>query len=420
MSMQTYTEAVENVLRAEMIDRPDMLLLRVGGYPALAESEQEICLSRDLNAAPISIALGAAMAGAYPVLDLRMAGSTTPVTLPEACPPMTILMNRQDADQEASLTGLRRFAPKNIRQAAGFLRAALRAGAACLMLMDDSLAEQPEEVPDDPDFMLVPPDSAADELAPIPPESAAQDITPSSEAFESIPENTDPSVEILESVPEDDESSVDVRIPDGENAGPSVETLAPIFKDDSSVEAQIPARESAKAMEEAPVSAPEEDDTAAGFSESSPEDTFSPKESPTEQPDTSAAALVDVPTPAGEPPVFPPMAQRSISFDDEMLRSLCARLEAPRALILERCLNRLRERHGGFEWFMDELAESGETAFLPPEQQPALLWLGADRLTVCYDPRRLGHAEAAALLRDVRRYVEQPILLIYDKECDPA
>ncbi len=411
MSMQTYTEAVENVLRAEMNDRPDLLLLRVGGYPALAESEQEICLSRELNAAPISIALGAAMAGAYPVLDLRMAGSTPPVTLPEACPPMTILMNRQDEAKETSLPGLRRFVPKTVRQAAGFLRAALRAGAACLMLMDGSLAEQAEEVPDDPDFMLVPPDSAADEFEMHNLESAEEDMEPSPETFEPIPENTDSSVEIFESVIEDDESAAETWISAEENA--DVIEEAPVSVQEDTVDSR-----------DALNQAPEDADSPAAFSEASPEDNPSSNAAPSESPDTAAAAPMDVPAPASEtpaaPPVFPLLAQRSIPFNDEMLRSLCARLEAPRTLLLERCMNRLHERHGAFEWSIDELAVSDEIAFLPPEQQPAMLWLGANRLTVCYDPRRLGHAEAAALLRDARRYVEQPILLIYDKERDPA
>ena len=66
----------------------------------------------------------------------------------------------------------------------------------------------------------------------------------------------------------------------------------------------------------------------------------------------------------------------------------------------------------------EAMALSGEAAFLPPEEENAAVWLGSDMLTISYDPAYMAHEEAAKLLRAVKRVLEMPLLLIYDKEYD--
>ena len=110
------------------------------------------------------------------------------------------------------------------------------------------------------------------------------------------------------------------------------------------------------------------------------------------------------------------LAMRSLTIDPTALDTLCTQLEAPRGLIVRYCMEILYPDFSCFTWEYDEDALPGETAFLPPEAEPAFLWLGRDRLTVCCDARQLAPQAAARLLRAAARLIQNPLLLIYDKE----
>ena len=83
-----------------------------------------------------------------------------------------------------------------------------------------------------------------------------------------------------------------------------------------------------------------------------------------------------------------------------------------------RCMEHAVKNAAAFDWMFEPDAEEGECAFPAPAGEKAMLWLGYDRLSISYDAEKLSHAQAGALLRAVRRVVEKPELLIYDKECE--
>lgn len=114
--------------------------------------------------------------------------------------------------------------------------------------------------------------------------------------------------------------------------------------------------------------------------------------------------------------IFP--AARQTVCDLSALRSLCDLLQMEEAELVERCAGHVLPVYGGFELHYEPDAPESEAALIPPEEEAASIWLGSDRLTVTYDPAHMPHADAAKLLRAVKRVLEKPQLLIYDKEYD--
>jgi hypothetical protein len=93
-------------------------------------------------------------------------------------------------------------------------------------------------------------------------------------------------------------------------------------------------------------------------------------------------------------------------------------LGMPEEKLACRCIEHAVKNAAAFDWMFEPDAEEGECAFPAPAGEKAMLWLGYDRLSISYDAEKLSHAQAGALLRAVRRVVEKPELLIYDKECE--
>ncbi len=109
-------------------------------------------------------------------------------------------------------------------------------------------------------------------------------------------------------------------------------------------------------------------------------------------------------------------ASRMVSYDPAKLDALCAELNAPMNALVEKCVLRVYERFPDFECRFEEDALDGECAFLPPEQENAAVWIGRDALSIVYDAEKVSHDAAARRLRDIRRLLNKPALLIYDGE----
>lgn len=375
MSFKTFQEAIESVLYREAALRDELIVLRPGARHALDDSERDVALPR-LGPSAFSIALGAALAGMRPVLDLRNEPFTTsmlfdeissrPISLHQG---MTVILPAEDAGLLKSLPIMQILSPANPRQAAGFTRAALRSEKFTLLLCNPELADEEDEIPDDDDFMLLPADAAGTDEAGQPEEP--QIAGPAEDGYFS-PADSTLSKEELE-----DDMHVGKLLP----YQPEPEACC----NPSAPDSVQPAEEDCPA--------------APAF----PQD--APGESVPDFPAANAAAPSS-------------LAMRSLTIDPTALDTLCAQLEAPRGLLVRYCMDVLYPDSAYFTWEYDEDALPGETAFLPPESEPAFLWLGRDRLTLCYDANQLAPQAAVRLLRAAARLIQNPLLLIYDKERD--
>lgn len=353
MSKKTYVEAIEFVLDAELDARGDLICLRPGARRALEEAERDVPLPR-MGGASVSMALGAFLQGMHPVLDLRQESGAAQLlkeailALPAGTEPvMTIIACAQDGLEE--LPGAYVFAPRTPRQAAGFMRSALKMKRLTLILADQALFAEEDEIPEDRGFTLLPLDEEAEALTEEKAAGegeAAEGICAEAEAEgagESLPEEGDPQ--------------------------------------------QARERAEEAAYEEA-------------------------------EADPAPVVRIYAETPEKKAGSFPGM--RQTACDLSQVRLLCAMLEMEAEDLIGRCAGHVLPVCGGFEMHYEADAPEGEAAFIPPEEEGASLWLGYDRLTVSYDPAQMAHDEAARLLRAVKRVLERPQLLIYDKEYDEA
>mgnify|MGYP006995797878 FL=1 len=110
-------------------------------------------------------------------------------------------------------------------------------------------------------------------------------------------------------------------------------------------------------------------------------------------------------------PVVP--AFRTRRYDPAELERTARLLNVPRETLLRLCC---RCAEALAEIVIEADAESGEIACLPPLEKAACLWVGADRLSICWDPARLDGGAARALLQDAAAYLTLPAHLILDKE----
>ena len=373
---KTYLEAIEYVLDAELDARPDLICFRPGARRALEEDGRDVPLPR-MGAKSFSVALGAALQGMHPVLDLMQESGAAELLkeafleLPAgASPAITILACAQE--ELCELPGAYVLRPETPRQAAGFMRAALRMNRLTLLLADQALFAEADEIPEDRGFTLLPLEEEAEE---------AEEET---------------------AAPEEDEEAAALA---EEEAYEETETPA---EAEGEEEAAVISGEEAPAGEE-DCGEPEAEESAAAAAEE--EAACMAPEAPEEQP----AAEEEAPQAKKE---YAFLASRQTACDLSALRALCALLEMDEEILARRCAGHVLPVCGGFELHAEVDAPAGEAAFIPPEEESASLWLGTDMLTVSYDPAQMAHAEAAKLLRAVKRVLEKPQLLIYDKEYD--
>lgn len=382
MSIMNFLEAINFVLESEMERQEHLMILRPGARRALDESDREIALPH-LGDASFSIALGAAMSGLHPVLDLRHEEDQLALLidalaeLPSGLvPDLTIIVDAADADGLIEHPDLRLFHPENPRQAAGLMRSALRNGGMTLFVADLALSDLTDDVPDDPDFMLLPLDDADD-------------------------------VQTNDNRPETGQPDADEPVVPGPEAAAQAAQPSGLCSDEPEAESTPPFWPCADEEEFMPSLWPHDDEEVptSFLPDEEPMDShIFPETEPDPQP-ASANAL-------------PCWAMRQVPVCLDRLNRLNDELEAPDGLIVRRLLDRLDWRQRAYCWQHEPGALPGECAFLPPERAPVCLWLGNDMLSITYDAVRFPHEEATSLLREARRLLENPALLIYDKERD--
>ena len=101
-------------------------------------------------------------------------------------------------------------------------------------------------------------------------------------------------------------------------------------------------------------------------------------------------------------------AFRSRPYDPSEITRTAALLEIPRGELIALCCAGVEKA----EVVVEADSEPGETAFLPPKEAEACLWVGFDRLALCFDPRSLSSQAARALMKDTAALLELPARLI--------
>ena len=366
----------------------------------------------------LPFAVGCARAGALPVLDLhalenaseRFAAALRSIGADKA-PPMVVRVSDR---HPAAMAGARVMAPKNPRELAGALRYALRSGEICVVAENPLDAYESCEVPDDweelyGDALETPHEEAADfEAIDAEKVESTEEPPHGDEAAPSYAEEAEPA-------DADAFSSSDEPLRDDAAAPAHVEEI-----ESTDANAPFSAEESAQSGDAIP--ADDEADSAQAI-DGAPIDVSEAQSAPVEPAEVRQTRPDAEPlkAPAGEAetdiaefparPVVP--AFRTRRYDPAELERTARLLNVPRETLLRLCC---RCAEALAEIVIEADAESGEIACLPPLEKAACLWVGADRLSICWDPARLDGGAARALLQDAAAYLTLPAHLILDKE----
>ena len=378
----------------------------------------------------LPFAVGCARTGALPVLDLhalenasaRFAAALRSIGA-DRVPPMVVRVSDR---HPMAMAGARVIAPKNPRELAGALRYALRSGEICVVAENPLDAYESCEVPDDWDELygdvLEAPHEGAE--AAVYGEGGVRDEQAAD--FEAI------DVEEAEAADVDAPSSAE-ELPHGEEAAPSyaeeaasadepmrAEETASSYAEPAAVGAPFSAEESAQNGDAIP--ADDEADSAQtmdGAPDDSPEVQSAPVEPAKERQTLADAEPVEASAgeAASEPAEVPAQlvmsAFRIRRYDPDELERTAQLLNVSRETLMRLCC---RCAENLAEIVIEADAESGETACLPPREKAACLWVGADMVSICWDPARLDADAARALLKDAAANWMLPARLILDKE----
>ena len=366
----------------------------------------------------LPFAVGCARAGALPVLDLhalenaseRFAAALRSIGADKA-PPMVVRVSDR---HPAAMTGARVIVPKNPRELAGALRYALRSGEICVVAENPLDAYESCEVPDDweelyGDALETPHEEAADfEAIDAEKVESTEEPPHGDEAAPSYAEEAEPA-------DADAFSSSDEPLRDDAAAPAHVEEI-----ESTDANAPFSAEESAQSSDAIPA---DDEADSARTKDCAPIDGSEAPSAPVE-PAEVRQTLPDaepLKAPAGEAetdiaesparPVVP--AFRTRRYDPAELERTARLLNVPRETLLRLCC---RCAEALAEIVIEADAEPGEIACLPPLEKAACLWVGADRLSICWDPARLDGGAARALLQDAAAYLTLPAHLILDKE----
>ena len=366
----------------------------------------------------LPFAVGCARAGALPVLDLhalenaseRFAAALRSIGADKA-PPMVVRVSDR---HPAAMAGARVMAPKNPRELAGALRYALRSGEICVVAENPLDAYESCEVPDDweelyGDALETPHEEAADfEAIDAEKVESTEEPPHGDEAAPSYAEEAEPA-------DADAFSSSDEPLRDDAAAPAHVEEI-----ESTDANAPFSAEESAQSSDAIPSV---DDADSARTKDCAPIDGSEAPSAPVElaQERQTLPDAEPLKAPAGEAetdiaesparPVVP--AFRTRRYDPAELERTARLLNVPRETLLRLCC---RCAEALAEIVIEADAESGEIACLPPLEKAACLWVGADRLSICWDPARLDGGAARALLQDAAAYLTLPAHLILDKE----
>lgn len=366
----------------------------------------------------LPFAVGCARAGALPVLDLhalenaseRFAAALRSIGADKA-PPMVVRVSDR---HPAAMAGARVMAPKNPRELAGALRYALRSGEICVVAENPLDAYESCEVPDDweelyGDALETPHEEAADfEAIDAEKVESTEEPPHGDEAAPSYAEEAEPA-------DADAFSSSDEPLRDDAAAPAHVEEI-----ESTDANAPFSAEESAQSSDAIPA---DDEADSARTKDCAPIDGSEAPSAPVElaQERQTLPDAEPLKAPAGEAetdiaesparPVVP--AFRTRRYDPAELERTARLLNVPRETLLRLCC---RCAEALAEIVIEADAESGEIACLPPLEKAACLWVGADRLSICWDPARLDGGAARALLQDAAAYLTLPAHLILDKE----
>lgn len=386
----------------------------------------------------LPFALGCARAGALPVLDLhalenaseRFAAALRAIGA-DRVPPMVVRVSDR---HPSAIAGARVIAPQNPRELAGALRYALRSGEICVVAENPLGAYESCEVPDDWDELYgdaleapretvgavlygesgVRDEQAADfEAIDVEEAEAAEESLHDDEAAPTHVEETEPAAA-------DAFSSAEEPLSANEAVPGYAEEVEPAAADaPSSAEEPLRAEEAEPAAINAPFSAEESAQTMNSVSVDSPEAQSAPVELAEERQALSDAEPVEASAgeaamESGEAPARPVMpAFRTRRYDPAELERTARLLNVPREMLMRLCCRRVENLA---EIVIEADAEAGETACLPPLEKAACLWVGADMLSICWDPARLDGDAARTLLKDAAANLTLPARLILDKE----
>ena len=366
----------------------------------------------------LPFAVGCARAGALPVLDLhalenaseRFAAALRSIGADKA-PPMVVRVSDR---HPAAMAGARVMAPKNPRELAGALRYALRSGEICVVAENPLDAYESCEVPDDweelyGDALETPHEEAADfEAIDAEKVESTEEPPHGDEAAPSYAEEAEPA-------DADAFSSSDEPLRDDAAAPAHVEEI-----ESTDANAPFSAEESAQSSDAIPA---DDEADSARTKDCAPIDGSEAPSAPVElaQERQTLPDAEPLKAPAGEAetdiaesparPVVP--AFRTRRYDPAELERTARLLNVPRETLLRLCCRRAEALA---EIVIEADAEPGEIACLPPLEKAACLWVGADRLSICWDPARLDGGAARALLQDAAAYLTLPAHLILDKE----
>ena len=268
-----------------------------------------------------------------------------------------------------------------------------------LLPADQALAGEEDEIPEEADFMMLPLDGT--EETP----DAEEETKPAEETAAEVCD------EPAEEMPADfyeepaEEASAETEDDTGDESAPE-----PGAAEEHTEEIE----ENADELDEAADAAeePAEIPSEACQEEQAPHEAEEPEEAPYSGTDEEQAAETEKPT------AHRFCSSRMTPIELARLHALAGLLGMPAETLAGRCTEHAMKRTASFGFVFEPEAEPGECACLAPGHENALVWLGNDRLTVSYDADSLSHAQAGAMLRAVKRVLETPELLIYDKECE--
>ena len=349
----------------------------------------------------LPFAVGCAQAGALPVLDLhalenaeeRFAAMLRAIGA-DRLPPMVV---RVSLRHPFPIAGARVIAPKNPRELAGALRYALRSGEICVVAENPLDAYEACEVPDDWEELF-------GEALEMPHEETESVNTVTTEAPEECcdDDTADESPVPVDEAAADDAAESVTGEQAAECAAPVCEESTDTAQHDTvgtDIESATPAAQTAEVAESEPEC--EEND---------------PGDAPAEDCQDEVEAEAD------EAPVtetVEPSAQigmpafRSRRYDPAELQRTAQLLNITRETLMRLCCRCAEDMA---EIVIEADAEPGEIACLPPHEKVACLWVGADRLAICWKTAQMDADAARNLLNDVASYIALPARLILDKE----
>ena len=131
-----------------------------------------------------------------------------------------------------------------------------------------------------------------------------------------------------------------------------------------------------------------------------------PAEEPAPEPAPEPAAPAVVPGPCAE------TAFRIRAYDPAELERTAALLGISRGELAALCCAQAGEKA---ELILETDSQPGEAACIPPEKADACLWVGRDRLTLCWKARALSAQAARSILSGAAALLEVPARLILER-----